>query len=762
LAAVAITGISATSACRPTLRGTGKSNPTNVFLVTIDTLRADHLAPYGDTEIETPTALRLAREGIRFTAAYTPVPLTLPAHSSILTGLQPFTHGVRDNGGFYLDPSRPTLATILKGNGFRTAAFVSAFVLDSRWGLANGFDQYFDHFDVSAADLAAMARVQRPGGETWEEARRWLDDHAQEQFFVWLHLFDPHTPYAPPEPYQTRYHDRPYDGEIAYADAIVGQAIDYLERHGVLDRTVVVFLADHGEGLGDHGEDEHGLLLYDSTLHVPWIIRLPGRAHAGGVIDRSVSLVDVAPTILGLLGISTPQPFDGVNLAPLVGSPGRVRDEPLYAETYFPRLHFDWSELISIRDDRYKLIRAARSELYDYRSDPTESRDLAAPHATVVAALDRTLAQMTARQGAAPVARGLDSDAARRLGSLGYVGGGTALSTASSSSRPNPSEKTEIYRSLTRARELLDKGSRQDGINELKRVVTDEPELEAARRLLRDYWLEHRQVREGLEWFRSAAERRPGSAALLVEFGRFERAAGRPDQALTTFERALTTSPDSVEALEAAADTLRQLGQNERALQLFEKAASHTSNAEPRMRVAETLIRIGRLIEADHMLSDALASDPHISGAHYLLAQIAEEQHDLNRAEREYRLEMSLSSWDYRAPFNLAALMGARHDYVQQVALLESIPRIAPQFPDVYFYLAKALLDLGDRARFPEAVVAAERGLQLAPRSRSAPLGHYVLADIYNLEGRLADAQRELRAGQTLEQHAGAVTPDRP
>jgi arylsulfatase A-like enzyme/tetratricopeptide (TPR) repeat protein len=756
-AAIATIASFAGSACHRFGNNAARGNSVSVLLVTIDTLRADHLRAYSATGTETPAASRIAREGIRFTAAYTPVPLTLPAHSSIMTGLQPFTHGVRDNGGFYLEPSHRTLATILKEHGFQTAAFVSAFVLDSRWGLGSGFDEYFDRFEVSTADLAAMARVQRPGGDTWRQARSWLDDHVQDRFFVWLHLFDPHTPYTPPEPFQTRYADRPYDGEIAYADSIVGEVLQYLEQHGVLDRTIVVFLSDHGEGLGDHGEDEHGLLLFDSTLHVPWMIRLPNRTRAGAAIDRPVSLIDVTPTILGLLGISTSQPFDGLNLAPLVTGVGTVHEEALYAETYFPRLHFDWSELTSLRDDRYKLIRSPRSRLYDYRADPTESHDLSVPRAAVVSALDRTLTAITARHASAPpIARGLDPDAAQRLGSLGYIGTGISDRALVSATRPDPSDKAGLYRSLTRARALLEKGESEAGTRELRRIVLEDPELEPARRLLREYWLEHRQIREGLDWFGSAAARRTDSPALLVEVGRFERAAGRLDQAIATFDQALAKQNDSIEALTAAAEALRQAGQNERALDLFKRAASKTSDAPPRMRVAETLIKMGRLTEADQVLSSALAVDSHISGAHYLLAQIAEQQHDLQRAEREYRLEMALSTWDYRAPFNLAALVGGRNDHAEQVGLLESIPRIAPQFPEVYFYLAKALLDLGNPSRLPEAIAAADSGLRLAPRSASAPLGHYVLADIYQLEGRPADSQRELRAGQELEQQLGA------
>jgi tetratricopeptide (TPR) repeat protein len=352
--------------------------------------------------------------------------------------------------------------------------------------------------------------------------------------------------------------------------------------------------------------------------------------------------------------------------------------------------------------------------------------------------------------GAMLTARGPDSDAARRLGALGYVAGGTP-SGRRAGTLPDPRDNVATYRALNHARERLEKGASRDGISTLQALVLEDPELEPARRLLREYWREHRQAREGLAWFAAASARRPDSVSLLVDVGTMQRAAGQLDRAAATFETALAKAPDSADVLAAAGETLRDAGRDERALELFRKATAQTADAAPKMRVAETLIKLGRLSEADGVASQALAADPHISGAHYLLAQIAERQHDLPKAEREYRAEMIASSWDYRAPFNLAQLVGARGDRAQQVALLESIPRISPQFAEGYFYLAKALLDLGDRARFPSAMDAARRGLEIDPNSPTAPLGHYVLADINRLQGRMADANRELQLGRDLE-----------
>jgi choline-sulfatase len=722
----------------------------NVLVITVDTLRADHLPAYGYKKLTTPAISRLADEGVRFESAFTPAPLTLPAHSSAFTGMQPFRHGVRDNGGFYLDPQRPTLASTLKAHGFQTAAFVSAFVLDSQWGLSTGFDRYYDDFSVKPGDLAAMARVQRTGDVTWTEARGWLDAHAGGKFFVWLHLFDPHTPYEPPEPYRSQHAGHPYDGEIAYSDAIVGQMIAFLEARRLLDNTLIVLLSDHGEGLGDHGEQEHGLLAYDSTLRVPWIVRLPDRARRGIVVERPVSLVDVFPTILGLLGLTPPAGLDGVDLTPLVTGTGAVPADALYAETYYPRLRFNWSELVSVRNRQYKFIRAPRRELYDFRADPTESHNLAEAQPSVVAGLEQILDRMAGDATAAASARGMDPDAARRLESLGYVAGGGAAMRAGGT-RADPKDKVEVYRALARARELLERGSDREAVNVLQTIVQQDPELEAARRLLRDYWLQRRQLQRGADWFRAAAARHRTPAALLNELGTFELAAGRPGRAAAAFQQALAQNAGSVDALTGAADAARAAGDLPRALDFLRKAAAQSSDAPPRMRLADMLIRVGQLAEAETLLAAVLAADSHVAGAHYLLAQIAEQQRDMARAEREYRLELAVAPWEYRAAFNLATLAGIRKDHREQVVLLESVTKTAPEFGDGYFYLAKALLDLGDRSRFQEAIAAATRGLQLAPSSPRAPLGHYVLADVYGVQGRTAEAQRHLRLGRELE-----------
>lgn len=749
----------ATSCERAQLPPTGPRAPAigaNVLLISVDTLRADRLPAYGYTAVETPAMSRLASEGVRFRAAYTPVPLTLPAHSSLFTGVLPIHHDVRDNGGSHLDARHPTLAETLKREGYATAGFVSAFVLDSRWGLARGFDEYVDGFTVSAADLGAMARVQRPAGETWAHARAWLDGHASDRFFAWIHLFDPHTPYSPPEPFRTTYGERLYDGEIAYVDSVIAQITRYLEERSLLERTLVVLVADHGEGLGDHDEDEHGLLAYDSTLHVPWIVRLPNQLLAGRVVEPPVSLVDVFPTIVGLLGINGVAPADGVDRSRLMEE-GHGSTDALYAETFYPRLRMGWSDLTAIRSGAYKYIRAPVPELYAYREDPGETDNVASRHPEVVSRLDRILNSVLAKRASSGASTTTpDPQTVKQLQALGYVSG-TPAALVPGHELADPKSKTVLYRQFTRALQQLGEGREADGVRALQQVILEEPGLEVARRSLRDYWLAKRQFPEARTWLRSTLVRHPREAGLWRDLAIVSRVAGHAADARAAIDRALSLAPDDADSLVVSGEVHRDARQLDAALASFKRASQVArAPAAARMQAVQTLIALGNLTEAETLVRSVLAADASAASAHYLLAQIAELRNDPRTAEREYRQEIERNPWEYRARFNLALLVGARGDGVEKLALLQSIPPFAPDFGEVYFHIAKALLDTGDRRRLEEAARAAQRGLELAPAAPSAPLGHYVLADVYQLTNRPSDAEREVRRARELEQRLAA------
>ncbi|MGB5815806.1 MAG: sulfatase-like hydrolase/transferase, partial [Thermoanaerobaculia bacterium] len=320
----------------------------NVILVTIDTLRADRLSSYGNPVPLTPNIDAIAGEGTRFTNAASTVPFTLPSHSSIMTGTYPPYHGVRENVGYTLDDSIPTLAEWLGDRGYTTAGFVSAFVLDSRWGIARGFDTYHDDFDLDEMK-GNLASVQRDGRESIAEALRWLDGEPKSPFLLWLHLFDPHDPYTPPEPFRSQYPRRPYDAEVAYTDSLIGELRLSLEERGLLDSSLLVLTGDHGEGLGNHKEGFHGFFVYDSTVHVPLIIRLPEGRLGGQVVEEVVSHVDLLPTILDATGQEIPSGVQGSSLLPLLLSMEETGDRAVYTESLYPLLHYGWSPLRSIR-----------------------------------------------------------------------------------------------------------------------------------------------------------------------------------------------------------------------------------------------------------------------------------------------------------------------------------------------------------------------------------------------------------------------------
>ena len=351
--------------------------PAPVILVTVDTLRADHLAPYG-ADVATPAASRLAADGVLFEEASAPSPLTLPSHVSLLTGLEPYAHGVRDNAGFRLDESIPTLAELLAGRGYATAAFVSSFVLARRSGADRGFGVY--DADFSSELGTTPEPLERRAESAVSAAIEWLGG-SSEPFLLWVHLFDPHDDYRPPEPFASRHPDSPYAGEVAYADAQVARLLAALDDRGLYDRGLVVYTSDHGEGLGDHGEATHGYFVYQPTVRVPLIVKRPRETEGGSRVAAPVGLADVAPTILAALGLEALAAGREADLFAEAGE-GHV-----YSESYYPFLNFGWSALASLRRGDLKYIHARRPELYDLAADPGESRNLVASRPDEAAAL---------------------------------------------------------------------------------------------------------------------------------------------------------------------------------------------------------------------------------------------------------------------------------------------------------------------------------------------------------------------------------------
>ena len=408
------------------------SSPTrdNILLVTLDTARADRLGAYGYARARTRYLDRLAAEGVRFQSAFSPAPITLPAHASIFTGLYPFEHGVRNNGNFYLQDRFETLTTILSKQGYRTGAFVSAFVLDRRYGLARSFDTYDDRMQGSQAQVVSL-EAERRGDRTAAALNEWLDREARggAPFFAWLHLYDPHEPYRAPRPFGDAFADSPYDGEIAFTDAIVASVLDQLGRLGVRDKTIVAVIGDHGESLGDHGEETHSMFVYEAAIRIPLLLWRPGRLPAGLVVSPPVRATDLAPTLLELVGAPPLNAPHGRSLLPLITGTAPGEPEPVYAETYLPQFYLNWAPLRTLRDERWKFIDAPKPELYDLSKDPGERENLFQTQPGTGEAMRAALARLTGGTHGAMTAATIDRDVAEKLAALGYIGAGGNMST---------------------------------------------------------------------------------------------------------------------------------------------------------------------------------------------------------------------------------------------------------------------------------------------------------------------------------------------
>jgi arylsulfatase A-like enzyme/Tfp pilus assembly protein PilF len=530
-------------------------------LVTLDTVRADHLGCYGDRAAVTPWLDRLAGEGVRFANASSAVPLTLPSHTSLLSGLLPPHHGLRNNGAGAPRPGTATLATLLAGAGYRTGAFVGSFVLDHRFGLAPGFEVYDDEIERDPK-AGAVLEAERPGREVVDRALAWLgkilgkepgkeDKEADPRpFFLWVHLYDAHAPYTPPPAWAARHPGHPYDGEISEVDEQVGRILEELRRRRLAGRTVVAVAADHGEGLGEHGELTHGLLVYESTLRVPLLLRAPW-ALKPRVVETPVSLVDLAPTLAGLLGRPFPKAgaLDGRDLSKPLLAGGEPAAGEVYAETRYPAT-FGWSPLAALRRRDLKYISAHRPELYDLRRDPRETANLLAkPAAAALPAGDpargfaERLAAIEASAVAAPGSPpGGDAETRARLASLGYVSGGTPAPRPRDSreSAPDPQAVVDLFQRFEKANARLESGDAAGAAGELAALVAADPGNPVFRGKLAAAWRERGDVARALPLYRQAAADAPRDAEAWYELAGALREAGQVPAARQAAARALT------------------------------------------------------------------------------------------------------------------------------------------------------------------------------------------------------------------------------
>jgi arylsulfatase A-like enzyme/tetratricopeptide (TPR) repeat protein len=523
------------------LRASGP--PPNVILITIDTLRADHLGCYGDAAIQTPNIDALARDGARFQHAFTPVPITLPSHTVMMTGTYPTASGMHDFSGNKLGASQATLAGVLHDAGYATGAVVASAVLDSRFGLNRGFDFYYDHFDFNRLLESNLDEMERPGNEVMDQALGWLDKSAGKRFFLWVHLYDPHYPYRPPAPYSEQYKTNPYDGEIAFADAQVGRLIAALKKKNLYGRTLIVLAGDHGEGLGEHGEKTHGFFIYDSTLHVPLIVKLPGAVAKPRVVNDEVSLADILPTVLGELAVKPPAGVQGRSLLPLVEGKPADGASTLYSETFLPRLHFDWSELRGLQTGGYHFIEAPQPELYDLSKDPHELHNLFGEKKAVGeemrGKLGSTIARITPDKELAEKTS-LDPALAERLKSLGYAGfSGGGSPTVASSKLPDPKDRITVYETVSEAIEASQHGRYEESVAKLRSTLATEKDSVPVHYLLGIDYQRLKDYPNAIAEFQRVLALSPDYSLATYYLGLAYANSGDFDQATATLKHAL-------------------------------------------------------------------------------------------------------------------------------------------------------------------------------------------------------------------------------
>jgi choline-sulfatase len=659
--------------------GPGTSSGPIVF-ISIDTLRADRLPAYGSTRANTPQIDRLAADGLLFENAYAHSPQTLPSHTSILSGELPFVHGVRDNIGFTVRSGQRFLQHELKEAGYTTGAFVSSYVLREQ----TGFNQGFDHFDdelPAASPEEPLGNVQRRGEDTMAAAMTWVDAQPGK-FFLFAHIYEPHTPYAPPARFTN---PDPYDGEVEYSDEIVGRLLDHLRAKGLYDVATIVLFSDHGEGLGDHGEEEHGIFLYRETIQVPLIIKLPGSRGAGRRVAIPVQHIDLFPTILLLatgshLSLTTADGPRSRSLLPLADG-GTIEAASIYAESLSPRYHFGWSELYALSDDRYRLIRAPEDELYDLSQDPKELTSIAGDRPQVRTAMRGALDAMIA--GASVTAPTAVSDEDReKLAALGYVGTQTGSALLLPGDQlPDPKTKIDVLKMYREAVKLAAAGSYAEAAAMHRKLLAEDPGMTDAWLRLASANERLGRTDEALAAYKEVITRDPKNAAALTGATSALLRAGRIEEARAHAELAVDVAPS------IAHETLARIAVSQGRPEDARRHARLAQDADPTLPMVPfvdgmLLHAQGRFADAATRLLEAkrtmVSRTEQLADLNYLAGDALARMERYQEAEQLFKEELALFPTHVRARAGLAMLYKAAGRDAEAARMVDEIVRVAP------------------------------------------------------------------------------------
>jgi arylsulfatase A-like enzyme/predicted Zn-dependent protease len=724
----------------------------NVIVITLDTTRSDHLGCYGCRDVETPTIDGFAARGVRFEHCYAQTPLTLPSHTTLFTGTLPLFHGIRDNGGFFVPEKLKTMAELFKDKGYETGAFIAAYVLDSKWGLNQGFDTYYDKFDMGKFKRISLGTVQRPGNEVLDQALPWLEERKDKRFFTWLHLYDPHTPYDPPPPYDKLYPNHPYLGEIAFADSQLGRLWHWLESNDLLRKTFIVFAGDHGESLGEHEEQSHGFFIYQATIHVPLIIVTPFPKLQGLVSPEVTGLVDVLPTVCDMAGLPVPSEVQGKSLLPAFFGRRRKENPLVYSETYYPRFHYGWSDLKAVQDSRYKLILAPVPELYDVVADPREEKNLVYLEKRVYERLNAEAEAFIGRASRNAYETDfskVDEETREKLSALGYVGSFADPAKLKGKKLGNPKEKIGVFNELSRAREMGLDGKVEEAVRIIQGIIATDPDVTDAYFSIGNIYFQAQRYKDAVQYFEQALGRKPDDSFAAINIALAYEAMGK-------FEEAEKFLLGYMEKGFADSQFYFMLGnmnyiqkKYDQAIPYFEKClASNTESGGSYSLLGAIYIVKDDLPRAEECLRKAFEINPRLNNLHYFMAELAEKRGRMAEAEAEYLRELEVSPKHFKSMYNLARVYRTLGDEANEYVYLEKCLKTDATFPLTYFYLAR--IDLNRGERYQEAVDLVNKGIALKPEPAELPLGYFLLADLYNRLGDNVRSQEYAEKGQAL------------
>lgn len=707
----------------------------NIILITIDTLRADYLSCYKKNNAQTPNIDMLAGEGVIFEKCIAQSPLTLPSHTTILSGTYPLYHGVQDNGGMLVPSHLEFISEVLQNNGYTTSAFIAAFVLHSKWGINQGFNTFSDDFDISLLEQKGLTLETR-ADKIIGNAKKWIMNNKQNKFFSWIHLFDPHAKYEPPPPYNQKHPDNPYAGEVEYVDAQLGSFFTFLKEQDLYDNSIIILTADHGEGLWDHEERTHGLFVYNTTVWVPLIIRAP-HIFPKKKIKRIVEHVDIAPTILDFLKITIPKSYQGVSLINLMNDQNIKKEAIAYTESFYSRLHFGWSELRAIYFNNWKFIDAPKAELYDLQNDEHEKTNLIDKFPSKKNKMKLELNKFIKKQSIKTQFKTkkvkLKREDRNALETLGYITSAN-VSTQKGKINIDPKDKVMFLQNYDKARFLMKEEKYIEAISSAKEVLKDEPDNVDILMILGTIYLRNNQNAEAINIFENVLIKKPDFNDAMIRLIKALIANNNMDQAEAQSIKFLSVFPTDHVLYNLLGEIYYLKKDNISAIKNFLKSLElETFNSDSLIRLGEIYLFQNKLEKAESYFYKSLNILHDLKNANLGLGRVNELRGDLKKAAEYYRKEIKINPENYMANVNLAEILLKSGNYKEAIRLFKTAININKEIKLPYISVCKYYFDR--EINTDETILLCKKLISIKPYDKSTLYGYFILTNIYGKTG---------------------------